>query len=72
MPQHGWTWRAYAKRNKSERQTLYNITCTWNVKNETDEYNKKTRLTDMENKLVVTSGKWRGAHRDRRLTGANY
>ena len=33
----------YAKRNKSERQTLYNITCTWNVKDETSEPNKKKK-----------------------------
>ena len=39
----------------------------WNLKNETNEYNKTeqniNRLTDIEKKLVVTSGEregWRG------------
>ena len=52
----------YAKRYKSERQILYNITCTWNVKNKTSEHNNnKKNLTDIENKVVVTSGKyWEG------------
>ena len=52
----------YAKRNKSERQILYNITCTWNVKNKTSEHNNnKKNLTDLANKVVVTSGKyWEG------------
>ena len=52
----------YAKCNKSdtERQILYDITDMWNLKNTTSEYNKKrSRLTDIENKLVVTSGERR-------------
>ena len=38
--------------NQTERQMLYHITYTWNLKiHETSEYNKKkSRLTDIENK----------------------
>ena len=40
-----------------KRQTQYAITYVWN-KNKTSEQNKqKTRPTDTENKLAVTSGK---------------
>ena len=35
---------------------LYDITYTWNLKNKTHSQ-KRSRLTDIENKLVVTSGK---------------
>ena len=39
--------------NKSdrERQMLYDLTCTWNLKQ-----NKKTRLVDTENKLGIARG----------------
>ena len=53
-----------------ERQILYDIACLWNLKNtkkgkikKPSEYNKTSRFTDMENKLVITSGErsdWRG------------
>ena len=32
----------------------------WNLKNIINEYNKTKRLTDIENKLVVTSGEREG------------
>ena len=55
----------YVKLNKSdrERQILYVIIYMWNLK----KYNKlvniqqeRSRLTDIENKLVVTSGEREG------------
>ena len=49
----------YAEENKPGReiQILYDITYLWNLKNKTSEYDKKRgRLTDIENKLMVTSG----------------
>ena len=49
----------YAKWNKSDRkrQILCDITCMWNLKQHNEIVNiaKKSRLTDIENKLVVTS-----------------
>ena len=35
---------------------LYIITYMWNLKNKTNEYNKTETDSDIENKLVVTSG----------------
>ena len=47
-------------RNKSERerQILYDITYTWNLKYDTSEliYETETRFTDKENRLVVAKG----------------
>ena len=42
-----------------ERQTLYDITSKWNLKNNTNEFIYKTekKLRDIENKLMVTRGK---------------
>ena len=40
-----------------ERQISYAITYMWNLKNDTNELIYKTeRLTDIENKLMVTEG----------------
>ena len=40
-----------------ERQIYYNITYTWNLKKKnTNEVIYKIRLTDIENKLIVTKG----------------
>ena len=53
---------------------LYDSTYMQNLKNtkKIGEYNKKrSRLTDIENKLVVTSGV-EGKYRGRRLRGTNY
>ena len=54
----------YAKLNESdrERQVLYDITYIWNQKNTNKLMNitKRSRLTDTENKLVVTSGEREG------------
>jgi len=48
-----------------ERQILYEIIYMWNLKNKTtSEYSKKNRFTDIENKLVVTSGGREGATRE--------
>ena len=43
--------------SQTERQILYDITYTWNLKNKTNcrIYQKRNRLTDMENELLVTS-----------------
>ena len=52
----------YAKSDR-ERQILFDITYMWNLKKiqQTSEYNKKSsRLTDTENKLVVTRGEREG------------
>ena len=47
----------------SKRQILYDITYMWNLKNNTNDYICKTnRLTDKENKPVVSKGEsemWR-------------
>ena len=52
--------RYYAKWNKSdrERQTLYNSTYMWDLKNKTNEQTKQNRkkLIDKGNKLVVARG----------------
>ena len=43
-------------KSERERQILYHITYTWNLKiHQTSEYNKRSRITDTENKLMVTS-----------------
>ena len=49
----------YTKWNKSERerQILYGIIYLWNPKNNTNEIIYKIeRLTDIENKLMITKG----------------
>ena len=51
----------HGQRNKSdrERQILYDITYMWTLKNTTNinkTITNRSRLTDMENKLVVASG----------------
>ena len=45
-----------------ERQISYDITCMWNLKNDTREFIYKTenRLTNIDNKLMVTKGGRRG------------
>ena len=46
-----------------ERPISYDITYRWNLKNDTNEliYNNRNRLTDFENKLMVTKGeRWGG------------
>ena len=46
-----------------ERQISYDITYMWNLKNDTNEliYKTENRLTDLENKLMVTEGeRWWG------------
>ena len=40
-----------------ERQILNNITCMWKLK---IKQQKRNRLTDIENKLVVSSGEREG------------
>ena len=64
------------KLNETERQILYVIGYMWNLKNKTNVYNKKeSRLTDTENKLVVTSGERevrRGNIGEEELRGTNH
>ena len=45
-----------------ERQTLYDIIYMWNTKKKktNSEYSKKEADTDIENKLVVSSGEREG------------
>ena len=53
----------YAKWSKSdiERQILYVITYIWNLKKQMNQYNKtENRLTNTENKQVVTNGEKKG------------
>ena len=53
------TWMHYAQWNKSEKdKMLCDITSMWNLKKIFKLVNKqkRNRLTDTENKLVVTSG----------------
>ena len=58
----------------SERQILYDITYTWNIKMEqTSEYNKKrSRLQDTENKSVITSEDGGGQYRVWKVRGTSY
>ena len=42
------------------RQILYDITYMWNLKNNTNESIYQTKLTAMENKLMVTKGEREG------------
>ena len=39
-----------------ERQILYDIIYMWNIKKKNSEHSKKEADTDIENKLVVSSG----------------
>ena len=53
----------YAKWSKSdiERQILYVITYIWNLNKQMNQYNKiENRLTNTENKQVVTNGEKKG------------
>ena len=55
----------YIKWNKSdrERKMSYDITCMWNVKKKWYKWTylqSRNRLTDVENKLVVTKGEGGG------------
>ena len=52
--------------SQTERQILYDITDMWYLKNlQTSEYNKKEADSDIETKVVVTSGEkeWKGQYR---------
>ena len=40
-----------------ESQISHDITYIWNLKYDTNEVIYRSRLTDMENKLMVTTGK---------------
>ena len=53
-------------REVRERQILYDVTYTWNLKTKhTNERNEKeTDSTDAENKQVVTSSEWEGRGQD--------
>ena len=47
----------------------------WNLKNKQVNITKRNRLTNIENKLVVTSGEWegrKGKDRGRGLKDINY
>ena len=65
--------RYYVKWRKSdrERQILYDINYVQNLKNATNQWikQKRTRLIEIENKLMVTSGKREGG-RGNKGTGA--
>ena len=68
MPSEGY----YAYRNTNqtrERQIPYVITYVWKIKNKTNGciYKNKNKLTDTENKPVVTSGE---REKGREKTGA--
>ena len=51
-----------SKVSQTERQILYDITYMWNLKkyNKLVNITKNSRLTDIENKLAVTSGEREG------------
>ena len=53
---------------------MLTLKCGISKVKETSEYNKKEKLTDIENKLVVTvgRGKGEGQNRGRRLKNTNY
>lgn len=57
----------------SEKQMLY-ITYTWNLNNKIDEciQQKRNRIADIENKLVVTTGEWEGGRGQDRVCGLTY
>ena len=48
----------FKSKSDGERQIPYAITYTWNLKYDTSEfiYKNRNRLTDIENKLMVTRG----------------
>ena len=47
--------------SQKEKDMYHNITYIWNIKNSTNELlQNRTRLTDMENKLMVTKVERRG------------
>ena len=50
----------------SERQTSYDITYMWNLKKwyKWTYLQTRNRLTDIENKLMVTKGEWRGKEKN--------
>ena len=45
-----------SSKSERERQIPYNITYMWNIKYDTNELIYRSRLTDTEKKLVVSSG----------------
>ena len=50
----------HTKQRMSERRIPYDITYMWNLKYDTNEHSYKTsKLTDMENRLVVAKGEER-------------
>ena len=55
-------WSILADSDLRGRQILYVVTYTWNLKkyNQLENITKRSRLTDVENKLVVTCGKGSG------------
>ena len=53
----------YGDWNKSDKDKYYMISLTWwNIENTTNQWiqQKRSRLTDMENKLVATRGSGKG------------
>ena len=53
------------KKSDRERQMLYDITSMWHLENNTNQtIQNRNRLTDIENKLLVTKGEG-GGKRDK-------
>ena len=63
-------------KSERERQIPHDVTYMWNLKYGTDEpiYKSRNRLTDMENRLVVSKeeGERSGMDREFGLVDANY
>ena len=47
-------------KSERERQIPYDITYRWNLKSDTNYLKNRNRLTDIENKLMVTKGEGEG------------
>ena len=47
-------------KSERERQIPYDITYRWNLKSDTNYLQNRNRLTDIENKLMVTKGEGEG------------
>ena len=59
LQQHEWTQR-FSEISETEKDKYSVITYMWNLKNKTNEQNKTEIDSDIENKLVVTSGEKEG------------
>ena len=71
LQQCGWT-KSIMLSEISQRQILHIITYMWDLKNKRNGYTKiRNRLTDIKNRLIVTSRERGGQDRDMGLWDTN-